>query len=190
MKERGIYYFSPLLSSINIFICLWNRGVFIVFPLLFMLSLLCFRIVIWIAPLWRSRGSPVEYQKGYVLAHLLLWTVGLVRDTVAMAEGLLGLLTEQSSTSHPHASGVKGDAGQWLFTSHVLHCPGAESGRYTEASPTKRMPSRETSTCSPGFHFIMIKPGNYIYRLSLFIINLSFIILSFIVFFLKNIRRI
>ena len=80
-----------------------------------MLSLLCFRIVIWIAPLWRGRGSPVEYQKGYVLAHLLLWTVGLVRDTVAMAEGLLGLLTEQSSTSHPHASGVKGDAGQWLL---------------------------------------------------------------------------
>ena len=38
-----------------------------------------------------------------------------MRDTVAMAEGLLGLLTEQSSTSHPHASGVKGDAGQWLL---------------------------------------------------------------------------
>ena len=80
-----------------------------------MLSLLCFRILIWIAPLWRGRGSPVEYQKGYVLAHLLLWTVGLVRNTAAMAEGLLGLLTEQSSTSHPHASGVKGDAGQWLL---------------------------------------------------------------------------
>ena len=31
---------------------------------------------------------------GYVLAHLLLWTGGLVRDNVAMAEGLLGLLTE------------------------------------------------------------------------------------------------
>ena len=59
-----------------------------------MLTLLCFRILIWIAPLWRGRGSPVEYQKGYVLAYLLLWTVGLVRDTIAMAEGLLGLLTE------------------------------------------------------------------------------------------------
>ena len=27
---------------------------------------------------------------------------------------------------------------------------------------SKRVPSRETSTCSPGFIFIMIKPGNYI----------------------------
>ena len=35
---------------------------------------------------------------------------------------------------------------------YVQRGPGAESGCYTEASPTKRVPSRETSTCSPGLH--------------------------------------
>ena len=65
---------------------------------------------------------------GYVLAHLLLWTVGLVRDNVAMAEGLLGLLTEQSSTSHPHASGVKGDAGQWLLPLMISVVPEQKVG--------------------------------------------------------------
>ena len=53
----------------------------------------------------------------FVLLSLLLIfrTAGLVRGMGAMAEGLLGLLTEQSSTSHPHASGVKGDAGKRLL---------------------------------------------------------------------------
>ena len=63
--------------------------------------------------------------------------------------------------SHPMPRRLAGYAGQWLLAPLVLHCPGAGSGRYTEDSPTKRVPSRQTSTCSPGFIFIMIKPENY-----------------------------
>jgi hypothetical protein len=64
--------------------------------------------------------------------------------------------------SHPMPRRLAEYAGHWLLPPLVLHCPGAESGRYTEDSPTKRVPSRETSTCSPGLHiYYGKKPGNY-----------------------------
>ena len=87
-----------------------------------------------------------------------------MRDNVAMAEGLLGLLTEQELHIASARLGRQGRRWPVALAPYVQRGLGAESGRYTEASPTKRVPSRETSTCSPGFHFIMIKPGNYIYH--------------------------
>ena len=69
---------------------------------------------------------------GYVLAHLLLWTVGLVRDNVAMAEGLLGLLTEQELHVASARLGRQGRRWPVALAPHVQRGPGAECVCYTD----------------------------------------------------------
>ena len=103
--------------------------------------LLCFRFLLLLAPLWIGLGSPIENQKGYVLAHLLLWTVGLVRDNVAMAEGLLGLLTEQELHVASARLGRQGRRWPVALAPYVQRGPGAESGRYTEDSLLSACPA-------------------------------------------------